>query len=137
MVAWVSDVGEEDWIERRHKYTFWGYEIFYILILVIITKLFTFFKTHWMLHFRLLNLIVCKLYLSEADGRKWPAFSVFLENTKTSLEVHTLNSGVKGFSETTPSWTWDYYTKLTGKLLASTDKERNNNQQNEIPKNHK
>lgn len=56
-----------------------------------------------MLYFKLLNLIVCKLYLSEADGRKWPALIEFLENTKTSLEVHTLNSGVKGFSEMMPS----------------------------------
>ena len=55
---------------KVHKRTFWVMEMFYILIVVVLTQLYVFFRIHKTVHQKRVNFTICKLYLKKPDLKK-------------------------------------------------------------------
>lgn len=56
--------------------------------------LYTFVTSHWMVHWKLAKLIVCKLYLDNTDKKNYPAMWITLYPTKLCGEKYL---GCEGF----------------------------------------
>lgn len=61
-------LGMRGWLMGRStKVVFEVTKIFYILIEVVLTEMYTFVKTHWTVYPKLMNCIVCKSHLNKVD----------------------------------------------------------------------
>lgn len=63
MGRWKGEEGREGGITKGHEKTFGG-DRFIILIVVMISWLYTYVKTHQVLHFIYVQFTVCRLYLN-------------------------------------------------------------------------
>ena len=61
-------LGMRGWLMGRStKVVIEVMKIFYILIEVVLTEMYTFVRTHWTVHPKLMNCIVCKSHLNKVD----------------------------------------------------------------------